>query len=126
MTSGPWTDRRVEIIIGGLLRVGVGLAAIVVLAGGVVYLARHGGATVSYAVFQQEPASMRAVGGIWHSAAAGHARGIIEFGLLLLIATPVARVAFAVFGFARERDWLYVGVSAIVLSVLLYSLIGSS
>ena len=43
-------------------------------------------------------------------------KGIIQFGLLLLIATPVARVAFSIFGFAEERDRLYVVVASIVLS----------
>jgi len=50
-------------------------------------------------------------------------RGIIQLGLLFLIATPVARVAFAVFAFAMERDWLYVSISATVLVVLLFSLL---
>jgi uncharacterized membrane protein len=49
---------------------------------------------------------------------------LIQFGLLLLVATPVARVAFAVFAFARERDRVYLTVSLIVLAVLVYSLVG--
>jgi uncharacterized membrane protein len=55
-----------------------------------------------------------------------HGSGIIQLGLLFLIATPVARVAFAAFAFAVERDWLYVAVSTFVLLVLLYSLLGSA
>jgi uncharacterized membrane protein len=51
-------------------------------------------------------------------------RGIIQFGLLLLIATPVMRVAFAVVAFMIQRDRIYVGVTLIVLSVLLFSLAG--
>jgi uncharacterized membrane protein len=46
--------------------------------------------------------------------------------MLLLIATPVARVAFSLFGFAAERDRTYVIVTTIVLAVLLYSLIGGA
>jgi uncharacterized membrane protein len=42
--------------------------------------------------------------------------------MLLLIATPVARVAFSVFAFAEERDWMYVVVTLIVLGLLVYSL----
>ncbi len=45
--------------------------------------------------------------------------------LLLLIATPVVRVAFSIVGFARQRDKAYVLVTMIVLGLLLYSLIGS-
>jgi len=53
-------------------------------------------------------------------------RGIIQFGLLLLIATPVARVAFSIFGFAQERDRMYVVFTVIVFSILLFSLLGSA
>jgi uncharacterized membrane protein len=45
-----------------------------------------------------------------------------SLGILLLIATPVARVIFTVFAFAHERDWTYVVVTLIVLALLLYSL----
>jgi uncharacterized membrane protein len=41
----------------------------------------------------------------------------------MLVATPVARVAFSVFAFFKERDWLYVGLTLIVLSVLMFSFI---
>ena len=45
-------------------------------------------------------------------------------GALVLLATPVARVAFSVLAFALQRDRLYVGVTLFVLSVLAYSLLG--
>jgi uncharacterized membrane protein len=51
-----------------------------------------------------------------------NSRGLIMLGLLLLIATPVARVIFSAFAFARERDFTYVCITLIVLGVLLYSL----
>jgi uncharacterized membrane protein len=53
-----------------------------------------------------------------------HSRGLMQLGLLVLVATPVARVAFAVFAFARQRDHVYLTVSMIVLAVLVYSLVG--
>jgi uncharacterized membrane protein len=54
------------------------------------------------------------------------ARSIIQFGLLLLIATPILRVAFSLAGFTLERDRVYVVITAIVLAVLLYSLISGA
>jgi uncharacterized membrane protein len=48
--------------------------------------------------------------------------GIIQLGILILIATPVVRVAFSVFAFAEERDWMYVVVTLVVLGLLLFSL----
>jgi uncharacterized membrane protein len=50
---------------------------------------------------------------------------LIQLGLLFLIATPIARVAFSIAGFAVERDWMYVGFTVIVLVILLYSFLGS-
>jgi uncharacterized membrane protein len=49
----------------------------------------------------------------------------MQLGLLLLIATPIARVMFSAVAFAMERDRMYVGFTLIVLAVLLYSLFGS-
>jgi len=124
--SGAWTDQRVEVIIGNLLRAGVVLAAAVVLVGAAVYLVRHGSAAPHYAVFQGEPTDLRTPSGVIADAVAMRGRGIIQLGLLLLLATPVARVAFSVFAFAMERDVLYVVVTLIVLAVLAFSLAGGA
>ncbi len=121
-----WTDQKVENIIGNLLRTGVALSAAVVFLGAVIYLARHGAAPADYKVFQGEPNDLRSLRGIVGRSIHFSGRGIIQLGLLLLIATPVARVAFAIYGFAEEGDRLYVGFTIIVLAVLLYSLIGSA
>jgi uncharacterized membrane protein len=110
---------------GNLLRIGVVAAAVVILMGGFIYLFRHGMSLPGYHVFQGEPASLRSLRGIIGDTFSLRGRGIIQLGLLLLIATPVARVAFAVFAFARQRDWIYVVVSLVVLSLLMYSLVGS-
>ncbi len=118
----PWSDERVEIIIGNLLRAGVTIAAALVFAGAIVYLARHGGERPDRSVFRGEPADLRSITGIVHDAIALRGRGLIQLGLLVLIATPVARVAFSVFAFLKQRDWLYVGVTMIVLGLLVFSL----
>ena len=117
-----WTDERVERVIGILLRWGVILAAAVVLAGGAVYLVRYGSTISDYRVFRGEPSDLREVSGIVMSAVSWNSHGLIQFGLLLLIAVPVARVAFSVLAFALQKDLTYVGVTLIVLAVLLYSL----
>lgn len=116
-------DKRLEIIIGNLLRAGVLLAAAVVLAGAGLYLFQNPGGRVNYRTFVPGPENMRTVSGIAHSAAHLNSEALMQFGLLLLIATPVARVVMAVVGFAMERDRLYVVVSLIVLAVLLASLV---
>jgi len=121
-----WNDRKVEDLVGSLLRAGVFLAAVVVFCGAIVYLAKHGGEPADYRVFHGEPNQLRTISGILREALAFQGRGIIQLGLLLLIATPVARVALSIVGFAAERDRMYVGFAVMVLVILLYSLFGSS
>jgi uncharacterized membrane protein len=120
--NAHWNDERTEIVIGNLLRAGVTLAAALAIAGAIVYLARHGGERPDRSVFRGEPADLRSISGILRDAFALRGRGLIQLGLLVLIATPVARVAFSVYAFLRERDWLYVGVTLLVLAMLVYSL----
>jgi uncharacterized membrane protein len=115
-------DKRVDELMGLLLRSGVLIAAATVAIGGVVFVARHPEPVTNYHVFHGEPAELRTIEGIFAEVLAFHGRGLIQLGLLLLIATPVARVAFSVGAFLYERDWKYVAVSVLVLSLLFYSL----
>jgi uncharacterized membrane protein len=119
-----WTDDQVEQIVGTLLRSGVIVAALVVLAGGILYLIRYGANPPDYRVFRGEPADLRSLSGIVTDTLSFRFHGIIQFGLLLLIATPVARVAFSVLAFTLQRDRTYATVTLIVFAVLMYSLIG--
>lgn len=121
----PWRDRRIEVILGNLLRAGVLLSAAVVLCGACIYLFHHAHEPADYRVFRGEPSEFRTIPGVIQSVINGRGRGLIQLGLLLLIATPIARVAFSVAGFAIERDRLYVVFTLIVLAILLYSLLGS-
>ena len=123
-THPGWTDQQVEVAIGNLLRFGLIIATVIVLTGGVLYLARHGSEEPQYRVFHGEPADLRGIGGIFDDALQFSGRGLIQLGLLLLLATPVARVAFSIFAFALQRDHLYVAVTLVVMGVLLYSIVG--
>jgi uncharacterized membrane protein len=120
-----WYEERVENTIAQLLRGGVLLAAFVVIAGAVLYLGSSPMNKVSYGTFHGEPEQLKTVHGIVRSAFAGKSLGIMQLGLLLLIATPIARVIFSVFAFAIEGDRMYVIFTLLVLGVLLYSLFGS-
>jgi uncharacterized membrane protein len=123
VNSPKITDASIERVIAAVLRTGVLISGSVVFAGGVYYLARHGGETVGYRVFQGQPSVDRMVGQIVSGAIAGRAQSVIQLGMLLLIATPILRVAFSLAGFALERDRKYVAITAIVLALLLYGLI---
>ena len=122
MSAQDWNDQRIEVIIGALLRTGVLLAASVVFLGAVIYLARHGSEIPSYTVFHGEPHNLTRLSAIVHGALSMSGSAIMQLGLLLLIATPVARVLFSAIAFAIERDYLYVVITLVVLGILLYSL----
>ena len=122
-------DRRMELAIATLLRMGVLVAAVLVALGGVLAM-RHPGAPVpSYTYFERpgtQPRGAHALTSItevFHHLADPSGASIIELGLLVLIATPIARVIFAALGFARERDYLYVVISLLVLGILVVSLL---
>jgi uncharacterized membrane protein len=127
---------RLELAIAQLLRVGV-LLSFVILAFGV-------GATIvtrqtGYAQIRLDDlSSLLSYGGshpyfpstlrdIFAGLIAFRPYAIIAFGLVILIAIPVVRVAVSVIGFAIERDRLYVLITGFVLAMLLVSfLIGEA
>lgn len=118
------SDERIDLIIGNLLRIAVMVSAIFVFAGAVIYLWRHGLEMPDFGVFSGVPKNLRGLKEIMDSAWQIRSVGIIQLGLLLLIFTPVARVAFSVIAFLLERDYMYVVFTLIVLTVLLLSVTG--
>jgi len=119
-----WSDERMERIIGNLLRLGVMLSTLLVFAGTALYLSRHAADHPDFRTFHGEPRQLRGITGIAREAVALQGPGLIQLGLLVLIATPLARVAFSVFAFAAQRDRTYVVVTLIVLGILCFSLFG--
>ena len=119
---GP-SEERVEQVMGNLLRIGVIASAVVVFLGGLLYLIHDGRRPKpDLHEFQAQPEELRNLAGIVRQAAVLNPLGLIMLGLLLLIATPVARVIFSVAAFVLQRDFLYVLFTILVLAVLLYSL----
>ncbi len=119
-----WTDEQVDQLLGNLLRIGVIVATIVAVIGGGLLLAQRGLMPASGRVFASEPPELRSVGGIIRGVAARQPAAIVQLGLVLLIATPVARVAMSLVAFILQRDRVYVVVTTIVLALLFFSLTG--
>ena len=120
------TDTDIERMVSVLLRAGVVISGVVVFSGGIYFLARHGHEIADHHTFHGEPSVDRIVSQIIAGAVALRGRSLIQFGLLLLIATPIARVALSFAAFTLERDRRYAVNSAIVLTILLYSLISGA
>jgi uncharacterized membrane protein len=119
--------RRVELAISSLLRIGVLTSLLVVLVGTLVTFVHHPhylssrhdlvpltkpGAEFPHTV----PSVIR---GLEHS----QGRAIVMAGLLLLIATPVLRVAISVLAFVYQRDRTFVVITTVVLALLLTSFV---
>jgi uncharacterized membrane protein len=118
------SDEQIENVIGAMLRAGVILSTSIVLGGGIWYLAQFGEYKPDYAQFHGEPEALRRISGIVRGIMALDARSWIQLGLLVMIATPVARVLFSLAAFAAQRDRTYVVITSIVAAILLFSLFG--
>lgn len=112
-----------NIAIAVILRCGVIVAAAIGIVGGILYLSQHFAETASHSIFLSETTNLRTVTGIVATATTGNSLGIIQLGILVLIATPVMRVALSLFLFISQRDKIYVAITSIVLLLLLYSLV---
>ena len=116
------SDYDIEAVMGRLLITGVIISGTLILIGGIYYLIQHGFSIPHFKTFRGEPSNLRSVSQIMEGVIHFDSLSIIQMGLLLLIATPVARVIFAVIGFFIEKDFLYVAISLIVLGIIAYSI----
>lgn len=117
-------DRDVDQIVGRLLQWGVIIAAAVLVVGFVMFLVGHGHQPADFGTFRGEPSHLTGLSGIVRGVWTLDVPSIIQLGLVLLIATPVARVALTLFAFLIQRDRVYVLLSGAVLGILLYGLLG--
>jgi len=111
--------------LGRLLQAGVTAAGAVMLTGGLLFLLRHGGEFPDYRHFHAPRPGLRSPAAIWTGIRDLHATALIQLGVLLMVATPVLRVAFALGSFALSRDRLYTAISLIVLALLAVSFRGA-
>lgn len=119
------SEQQLENLLSNLLKYGVLIASAVVLFGGILYLIRHGAEPAQYHFFHGEPSEFRSPAGVVDAALSGSSRGLIQLGLLLLVATPIVRVIISFLAFLWRREFIYVIVTSLVLASLIYSLIGA-
>ncbi|ALL08209.1 hypothetical protein AQ505_23635 [Pedobacter sp. PACM 27299] len=117
-----FADRDIQVILGTLLRVGVIASMSVVLVGGFLYLRAYHAAPIDYQTFNPNKSELSSIASVFVGLRELDPKAIIQFGTLLLIFTPVARVVFSIFSFLIERDYLYVLIGSFVLLVIMYSL----
>lgn len=121
-TKAFWQERDVEMFIGQQLRWGVISASIIALIGGIIYLYTNGQGTPSYTEFNGAPLYVRHLPGILQGVRQLDGMAIIQLGVVVLLATPITRIAFSILAFAIEKDTLYVFITLIVLGVITFSI----
>jgi uncharacterized membrane protein len=119
------TEQKLEYLLSNLLKYGVLTASAFVLFGGLLYLFRHYSDPVQYQSFHGTPSEMRSPAGVFNAVLAGSSLGIVQFGLLLLILTPILRVVISLLTFLIQREFIYVIITGLVLASLTYSLVGA-
>jgi uncharacterized membrane protein len=115
-------DTDIQATIGWVLRTGVMLSISIVLFGGAVYIYRHGHDIANYSTFKDD-SDFAQLTGIINGILTFRGRAIIQGGIILLIATPIIRVAFSAVGFVFEKDYLYTGISLLVLLIIFISML---
>jgi uncharacterized membrane protein YfcA/uncharacterized membrane protein len=116
VVAGSATDTGMTTVIGWVLQGGVTLSSLIIVIGFVLLLITPGTLSTHLNTF---PHTLQ---NLWTTLLVGSPLAIIVLGLLLLIATPVMRVATSILAFALERDRLYVIITTLVLLILLYSI----
>ena len=119
-TKARFKDTDMQAVIGWVLRIGVIVSISVVFVGGVIYISRHGGAIPDYSKFNGVPNFVQ-LHGLINGIISLKGRSIIQAGIIFLIATPILRIVFSTIGFVLEKDYLYIGISLLVLLIILIS-----
>ena len=114
----------VEALLSRLLTLGVLTSAAISIFGAVLYLREYHRAVVNLRVYEPQGVAFTSPAEIIHGAAQLEPLAVMQLGVLLLILTPVARVAFSLALFVIKRDWLYVVITLIVLAALAFGLVG--
>lgn len=117
-------SRRLEDALSRGLTAGVMLAAAVMLSGVVLAAFRGGGNVTHLTTYTPGEEGVRSFTAIARGAAGLDPQSVMQFGVVLLILTPVARVALSMIVFARGGDRLYVALSLTVLLMLLAGFLG--
>ena len=117
-------DKDIQLILGTLLRAGVIISMSIVLIGGAIFLIHNKGVITDYKVFKPELAKFSSIVAIFKGVLTLQGDAIVQFGILMLIFTPIARIVFAIFSFLIERDYLYVLIGFIILAIITISLNG--
>lgn len=118
-----YKDADIQLLLAQVLRAGTIISISIVFFGGILYLYRHGETITDYRVFKGIPPFVAHASGLFDGALRLKGQAIIQIGIILLIATPIVRVIFSAIGFVIEKDYLYMGISILVLLIIFASML---
>jgi uncharacterized membrane protein len=116
-----FTDADLNRSVGNLLRLGVILSVITSLVGFIKLFTEGFKMPKKYKLLDMGTSSEKVWGHFWDSLCKGEGMAIIQLGILLLIFTPLMRIIFALIGYLKEKDYVYVVISSIVLAIMAVS-----
>ncbi|RMZ59535.1 DUF1634 domain-containing protein [Chryseobacterium nematophagum] len=116
-----FTDVDLNRSVGNLLRLGVVLSVITSLIGFIKLFLEGFKMPKKYSLLNIGSSSEKVWGHFWNSLCKGEGMAIIQLGILLLIFTPLMRIIFALVGYLKEKDYVYVVISSIVLVIMAIS-----
>jgi uncharacterized membrane protein len=116
-----FTDIDLNRSVGNLLRLGVILSVITSLVGFVKLFSEGFKMPKKYTSLDMGSSSEKVWGDFWNSLCKGEGMAIIQLGILLLVFTPLMRIVFALIGYLKEKDYIYVIISSIVLAIMAVS-----
>jgi|SRR6185503_6818251 len=116
-------DRDMQQLLGHVLRTGTMVSITVVFIGGAFFIYRHGQSIPDYHKWNGIPNFIRTASGIFHGIGALKGQAMIQLGIVLLIATPILRIVFSTIGFVLEKDYMYIGISLLVLGIIFFSML---
>jgi uncharacterized membrane protein len=116
-----FTDVDLNRSVGNLLRLGVILSVATSLIGFIKLFTEGFKMPEKYTSLDMGESSEKVWGHFWHSLCKGEGMAIIQLGILLLIFTPLMRIIFALIGYLKEKDYIYVVISSIVLAIMAIS-----
>ncbi|PIF46771.1 hypothetical protein B0A69_20085 [Chryseobacterium shigense] len=116
-----FTDVDLNRSVGNLLRLGVILSVATSLIGFIKLFVEGFEMPKKYSSLNMGTSSEKVWGMFWTSLCKGEGMAIIQLGILLLIFTPLVRIIFALIGYLKEKDYVYVVISSIVLVIMAIS-----
>lgn len=116
-----FTDVDLNRSVGNLLRLGVILSVVTSLIGFIKLFMEGFEMPRKYKLLDMGTSSDKVWSNFWETLCKGEGMAIIQLGILMLIFTPLMRIIFALIGYLKEKDYVYVIISSIVLAIMAIS-----